>query len=327
MNFDVEGLYDDLESVESYMAAFLPASDEDMKMNEIISAVTEPKGKRFRPLLLLLAGRMGSGSEKAREVLCQLGACVELIHMASLVHDDIVDDSPLRRGKPTIQSRFGKDMAVYTGDFILGRVMQVLCRNELHMYGEIFGRTIEDMCRGEIGQFNSLFDPDITIEEYLHHIYGKTVSLFKTACRCGGIAGGAGEDRVDSLVSMGEHFGYMFQIRDDLMNIISTESKEGKPVSSDFSEGIFTMPVIYAMESPEYGGRVKELALRASEGALPEEDMALLISCVRDSGGIRKAEEQMKYHHDLALRDIESLPENSTSQAFREMLGMLSVTP
>ena len=325
MNFDVAGLYDDLGSVESYMTRFLPSTGDDRKMNEIVSAVMEPKGKRYRPMLLLLAGRMGAGFEEAREILCQLGACVELIHMASLVHDDIVDDSPLRRGRPTIQSRFGKDMAVYTGDFILGRVMQVLCRNELHRYGEIFGSTIEDMCRGEVGQYNSLFSTDTTIGEYLHHIYGKTVSLFKSACRCGGIAGGAEEDTLNSLVSLGEHFGYMFQIRDDLLNILSTESKEGKPVSSDFSEGIFTMPVLYAMEDPQYCSLVKALAQRASDCTLTEVDRTSLISCVRKSGGVRKSEEQMQYHYDLAIRDIGSLPQNSASQAFRTMLDMISM--
>lgn len=323
--FDLPGIQADMRLVDRYMMEFLPAEQERGKMGEIISAVMSAKGKRYRPLLLLLAGRCGPNFQASRERLCKLGAIVELVHMASLVHDDIVDDSPLRRGQRTIQSRFGKDMAVYTGDMMLGRIMSILFREDLGKAGALLGSTIEDMCRGEIGQFDSRFRVDGGIENYLDNIYGKTVALFVTACRIGAMESGCGETVADSLAMYGLHLGYLFQLRDDMLDFVSDEETEGKPTHMDFREGVFTLPVLYALANRDYREAVKELAALAECGQFTDRNTDKLDWAVRYSGGLASTVAQVDAHQQEADRLADTLPVPEIRSAFKEILKRLEL--
>ena len=322
---EMQGLQADMRLVDRYMMEFLPPNKEQGKMGEIINAVMSAKGKRYRPMLLLLTGRCGPNFPAARERMCKLGAIIELIHMASLVHDDIVDDSPLRRGQPTIQSRFGKDMAVYTGDMILGRAMGILFREDLGQAGSLFGATIEDMCRGEIGQFDNRYRTEGTVDDYLDNIYGKTVSLFETACRLGGMEGGCSQETVEKLAEFGRHLGYLFQLRDDLLDFLSEETREGKPTHVDFREGVFTLPVLYALAHPDYHKEVCELAMLAEQGMFFAEEADRLDWAVRSSGGLLAAVEQMDAHRHQAVRLAAALPNHEVSGNLQKLLSKLDL--
>lgn len=320
-----QGMQENLNRVRRFLAEFLPPEREQGRMEDILTAVMSSKGKGYRPLLLLTAGRCGPSYESARDNLCRLGAIVELIHMASLVHDDIVDDSPLRRGQATIQNRFGKDMAVYTGDMILARTMGIVFREGFYQAGTLLCSTIENMCRGEIGQYDCRFHIDTPVETYLSNIYGKTVALFEAVCRIGGMESGCGEELCETLAAFGRHLGYLFQIRDDLLDFVSAESREGKPIHMDFREGIFTLPVLYTYGNPAYRDAVAALAQEAKNGTFFDEQTKQLDHLVFRSGGITATVEQMELHQNAALELTNLLPKDSVARELREILQGLTV--
>jgi heptaprenyl diphosphate synthase len=276
----------------------------------------------IRPLLLLLAARFGPRYKDSRQYLCKTGALVEIVHMASLIHDDIVDDSPLRRGRPTVQRQFGKDMAVFAGDFMLSRVLRHLFKEQMTREGVIFGQTMEEMCRGELGQKACRWNTETPVEAYLRNIYGKSVVLFAMAAQLGGEGTGAGGDVASCLTALGKHVGYMFQMRDDLLDFISAEDEEGKPVHQDFAEGIYTLPVLYALGQP-CGQRLREIA--AVDSAAPGYGELLLEmgKLVQENGGIDFCRRQIENQAALARRQIEALPEQEARLALGKLVERL----
>lgn len=210
--YEEKELQQEMEQVEKYLSDYLRDPGYGGAVGNILRDMQMSKGKRLRPRLLLMASRYGDGQEPGRrEKLCRLGALVELVHMASLIHDDIVDDAPLRRGLPTTQCKYGKDMAVYAGDLILSRIVQSLFRDGFYRVGALFGQAVESMCLGELGQMECRGRDDITVEQYMHNIYGKTAALCRLACLAGAVESGCSEDVQAQLEQLGINFGYMFR--------------------------------------------------------------------------------------------------------------------
>ena len=313
-------LQQDLEQVEKYLSGYLRDPGYGSAAGQILRDMEMSRGKRLRPRLLLMASRYGSEFQGSRSRLCRLGALVELVHMASLIHDDIVDDAPLRRGMPTTQSKYGKDMAVYAGDLILSRIVQSLFRDGFMRVGAYFGDTVEAMCLGELGQMEYRGREDITVDQYMSNIYGKTAALCRLACVAGAVESGCSEEVTSQLEQLGLNFGYMFQIRDDLLDFISTSAEEGKPTQVDFREGIYTLPVIYAMQDGQYRPRIirlMQLAKKGGFGAAEEEELKALVV---DSGGLSRASADMKKYAQKAMQAVENLPDHGVSTVFRELL-------
>jgi heptaprenyl diphosphate synthase len=240
--------------------------------------------------------------------------------MASLVHDDIVDDAPLRRGVPTTQAKYGKDMAVYAGDLILSRIVQSLFRDGFYRVGALFGDAVESMCLGELGQMECRGREDITVEKYMRNIYGKTAALCRLACLAGAVESGCSEDVQEQLEQLGINFGYMFQIRDDLLDFVSDAGKEGKMTQMDFREGILTLPVIYAMEDAQTRARIIEFLHAVKEDRFNEENAGELKMLVTESGGLARAAADMEMYAERALQAVETLPDHGVSDVFRELL-------
>ena len=206
--YEEKELQQEMEQVEKYLSDCLRDPGYGGAVGNILRDMQMSKGKRLRPRLLLMASRYGDGQEPGRrEKLCRLGALVELVHMASLIHDDIVDDAPLRRGLPTTQSKYGKDMAVYAGDLILSRIVQSLFRDGFYRVGALFGQAVESMCLGELGQMECRGREDITVEQYMHNIYGKTAALCRLACLAGAVESGCSEDVQAQLEQLGINLG------------------------------------------------------------------------------------------------------------------------
>ncbi|MCL1815140.1 MAG: polyprenyl synthetase family protein [Treponema sp.] len=315
---DIKDLSEELLLVDNYINEFLHTSGEMEEVETILNCVNSTRGKMIRPLLLLLAARFGPDYEAEKQRLCKMGALVEIVHMASLVHDDIIDDSPLRRGRPTIQQQFGKDMAVYAGDFMTSRVLRHLSAEQMNREGIIIGWTVEKMCRGELGQMSCRWNTETSVEEYLRNIFGKSAALFVAAAQLGGEGSGTSQNIVGSLTAIGEHLGYMFQMRDDLLDFISAESKEGKPVHKDFADGIYTLPVLYAFTQPSCGQRLREIARSDSTASGYGELLREMRQIVLQSGGIDFCRQQMENHAALAGRQVAALME----QEMRLGLGL-----
>ena len=200
------------------------------------------------------------------------------------------------------------------------RIVQSLFRDGFMRVGAYFGDTVEAMCLGELGQMEYRGREDITVDQYMSNIYGKTAALCRLACVAGAVESGCSDEVTSQLEQLGLNFGYMFQIRDDLLDFISTSAEEGKPTQVDFREGIYTLPVIYAMQDGQYRPRIirlMQLAKKGGFGAAEEEELKALVV---DSGGLAHASTDMKIYAQKAMRAVENLPDHGVSTVFRELL-------
>ncbi|MCL1976339.1 MAG: polyprenyl synthetase family protein [Firmicutes bacterium] len=318
-----KGLSAELSFVDNYIDEFLRTNQETGAVAQVLSSARLSRGKMIRPLLLLIAARFGSRYQERRQRLCKLGALIEIVHMTSLIHDDIIDDSPLRRGRSTVQQQYGKDMAVFAGDFMISRVLRLLSQERLNREGLGIAETIEEMCHGELGQMSCRWDTKTTIDAYLRNIHGKTVALFVKAMQLGAAAAGANERIINSLAAIGEHIGYMFQMRDDLLDFTSVADQVGKPVHRDFADGIYTLPVLYAFAQPSYSPRLKEIAAINNDAVRYEEFLQEMGKLVHQSGGFEFCQRQIDNHAALAMRQISTLPVQEARQGLSRIVEQL----
>lgn len=304
-----ERLNSGMEKVFSYIEAYTKNNFPGTAEAGILNSVIQPAGKMVRPRLMLTVAELGPKYEENQDLVCRLAALIEIVHAASLVHDDIVDDSPLRRGRMTVQRRFGKNEAVYAGDFMLSRVAYWLMDPSLYGYNREIIRTTEKMCLGEITQGVWRYASNITVSQYMKIIYGKTAAIFETACLLASRASGCGEEEQRRMAEFGRNTGFLFQIRDDLLDFISTESELGKPVRRDFFEGIYTMPVLYALESHTYAEPLRLLLERNEAGSLSGSGIEELLRLVETAGGIDRTYEEMARCRLLAEKELEPFPD------------------
>jgi heptaprenyl diphosphate synthase len=249
-----------------------------------------------------------------------LAAMVELTHMASLIHDDIIDDAPYRRGQPSIQGKYGKDAAVYAGDFLIERVHYWQSKERMHDASMILSQTVESMCIGEIGQATCRYDAHVSIETYMDNIRQKTASLFSASCTLGAMEGGCDDDTVEKLTQFGEYLGIMFQLRDDLLDFTSSETAEGKVTHKDFRDGIYTFPLLASLETSD--GRDALLPLMEANADCPPgvEEIARMEQKVIQYGGLTRTVACIHQYASQAreiLNSLENIPES------REMRGIL----
>jgi heptaprenyl diphosphate synthase len=224
-------------------------------MQDLMDHIVSSSGKRLRPILLLLSG---SFKPVHSENLIRAAAAVELIHTASLIHDDILDESQERRGKPSINALWGNRLAVLAGDFLFSRAFELvaLCRN--YELLKVLSRAIGTMCEGEIEQVRFAFNLQLNEQQYMQNIYRKTAALMEACCSAGGRLAGLDDAAVLQLEAYGRNLGLAFQITDDILDITGESLITGKPVGNDLREGIITLPLIYVLEDPIWGPYLKE---------------------------------------------------------------------
>ncbi|MDR0425235.1 MAG: polyprenyl synthetase family protein [Clostridiales Family XIII bacterium] len=320
---DIDELENDIGRVDAYMAEYLHDTSMNPMLNAVLETIIATKGKKVRPLLLLLAGRFGPQWPESRDRLCKMAACIEMIHMASLIHDDIVDDAPTRRGRETVQSRFGKDMAVYAGDFVMSRILYYLFREATPETGMLLAKTVESMCYGEMCQLTCNFNTETTMSDYLSNIYGKTASLFIATCRIGAAESGCGVQSTEVFSEIGKHIGYLFQLRDDLLNFVSNVQREGKPVFTDFLNGTYTLPILHTLGHPHHGSRLKEMLRAASFGGASAIELEEIRSLIIQCKGIEFTRSMIRAHAAEARELLTNLPRKQAARGIRAMLDYL----
>lgn len=259
-------------------------------------------GKRIRPTVTLLVGRMlGAPQEK----LITLAAAIELLHTATLVHDDLIDGALLRRGIPTLNSQWSPGATVLTGDFLFARAAKLAADTESIPVMSLFSKTLSVIVNGEISQlFSSRCQADR--EGYYQRIYAKTASLFETSAACAALISPVSEQTTQTIRSFGFNIGMAFQIMDDVLDFISDPSKLGKPVGSDLRQGLITLPTLYYIEQHQDD----ELVQQILEGNCPhyEEDIKRLVERIRNSDAIEQSIlEAERYGHE-AFYCLEKLP-------------------
>jgi heptaprenyl diphosphate synthase len=234
-------------------------SSEDPFLSEVAGHLISAGGKRLRPMLVLAAA-VATGAAVSDEVV-QGAVSVELVHLGSLYHDDVIDDAQSRRGVPSVNARWGNLVAIVAGDFLLARASEIAASLGTEV-SALLAATIGRLCEGEVAELRQAYNPSRSESSYLAAIGGKTASLMATSCRIGGITSGASRSDVDALTAFGQAFGLTFQIFDDILDLIGTDEGLGKPAGHDLVEGIYTLPVIRALTVPGV-----EAELRALLGA------------------------------------------------------------
>jgi heptaprenyl diphosphate synthase len=219
----------------------------DRFLDEVASHLVTAGGKRIRPVLTLCAAYAAAGAGDAASSEAVTGAVsVELVHLGSLYHDDVIDEAETRRGVPSVNARWSNIVAILAGDFLLARASSLAASLGADV-ASLLAATIGELCRGQVLELQHLFDVDRSAEAYESAIEGKTAALFASACRIGGMVSEVDEPTLDALTSYGRHLGMCFQVVDDVLDLTATDVTLGKPAGQDLLEGIYTLPVIYAL--------------------------------------------------------------------------------
>ncbi|ERT57993.1 polyprenyl synthetase family protein [Megasphaera vaginalis (ex Srinivasan et al. 2021)] len=297
-----------IQKVKEYIKIYTQHPFAGTETGAILEEAASSAGKMLRPRLLLMAGAFGKHNGDTQERLYKLAAIVEIAHSASLIHDDIIDNASFRRGNPSIQSKYGKSAAIYAGDFLMSRISSHVMREGLTHAGSILFQAVAEMCAGEIGQARCLYKETVTLDEYLHNIGGKTVALFRACCRMGAVESGCSEDLADRLEAFGECLGYMFQIRDDLLDFTPSRTLIGKNTHQDVREGIYTLPILLTLENPAGRQALSPYLKRNREGDLSDNDMQQIYAILTAYDGILGAWEYIHNYQKQADSILNSLP-------------------
>lgn len=258
-------------------------------------------GKRIRPLFVLLSAKFGQYNLQS---IKHVAATLEIIHMASLVHDDVIDEASLRRGKPTINSTYDNRVAMYAGDFLFAKALECMSEIEIPEAHQKLSNTILEICLGEIEQIKDKYNFEQNLKCYLRRIKRKTALLISASCEIGAIASGASASIQKSLRDYGYYLGMSYQIMDDILDFTASEKELGKPAGSDLIQGNITLPVLLAMQDQSLKDKITSIY----EGINPEK-VKPLINQIRKSSYIKEARRISEEYLNKSLKCIETLPD------------------
>jgi heptaprenyl diphosphate synthase len=285
---------------------------DDAFLSEVAGHLISAGGKRLRPALAVAAAVAG-GADVTDDVL-QGAVSVELVHLGSLYHDDVMDEALSRRGVESVNARWGNLVAILAGDFLLARASEIAASLGTEVAG-LLAATIGRLCEGQVGELKTAFSVARTEPEYLTSIAGKTAALTAASCRIGALCAGLPRDRVDALTAFGQAFGMVFQIRDDVLDVVGTDSQLGKPAGQDLVEGTYSLPVIRALADPVTGPELRPL-LGSPLGEV-ERDKARAI--VRTGTAIDDSLAVGRTYADAAARAAGGLPEGPVAAALGQL--------
>ena len=312
-----ETIAEDLTQVEQKMRQSMVTPNQ--ALSDVLACLLSSGGKRLRPALALLASRLGQ-AETSKAL--SLAGAVELLHTATLVHDDLIDNSLLRRGRVTLNAQWSSGATVLAGDLIFAQSASMAAETQNVRVIAIFAQTLVTICQGELSQLFSVPWRQQTKEDYYRRIYAKTASLFAAATEMGGILAGLPEIQLQALREYGRTLGMAFQIIDDVLDFVGDEGTIGKPVGGDLRQGIVTLPtLIYLRQTPQDEGVVDVLDRRGSQdGAVTG-----LVARIVESGAIQasyaEAEEFVRQGKDALL----SLPGHPARAAMLELADYVTV--
>lgn len=281
-------------------------------LSELLDYSLRGGGKRVRPILALLSGKLYRYDVNR---LMPMAMAVELMHLATLVHDDIIDNSPVRWGRPTVNKLWGIDQAVLLGDYLFAQAGELIATTDNLRVIKLLPKTLMVISSGEIAQSRSAFNLEQTRQHYLQRIISKTASLFTLATESGAILSDAPEHAIEILREYGHNLGIAFQIVDDILDFIGDEEELGKPVGSDLAQGTLTLPAMLLLEQYPEDNPVKRL-FAARRG---QEYVAQAIEQVRNSPIIEQCFEVAAEYRDRSWRRLGELPESEARQALGDL--------
>ncbi|MCF8009069.1 MAG: polyprenyl synthetase family protein [Halanaerobiales bacterium] len=304
----------EMNDFEDYFQSTLTSSNQLIK-NEI-KRLAEAGGKRIRPALLILVSHLG---EHDKERIWPMAASIEMIHLATLIHDDVIDKSPLRRGVETTHQRLSNNTAIFMGDYLFALAMEVI----LNEFGDqkiedVLMRQIKNtiqnikkLCEGEVSQFQRQFVKVPSFREYLDSLNKKTALLFKASATMGAAFSGMSKYQVHKMGKLGHNMGMAFQLIDDLFDFQDKNSELGKPQNNDFTQGIYTLPIIYVYNNIEHKKNIEKYLKE------PEKNTKKIKEIVYDQGGIDYTKELANRYIDKAKKIISTYSDNKYGEIIK----------
>lgn len=287
----------------------------DKKIENSIIELIESGGKLLRPAFVLIGSKFG---EYDREKSIPTAAVIEMLHMATLVHDDVIDDSKLRRGQETIQSKYGKDYAVYIGDYLFCVCFKILATNASLQAIKVDSRAMSKICMGEVNQLNSRFSMNLSVKDYLSRISGKTAELFSISLYLGAAECNANTKISKELRNIGHNLGMAFQIIDDILDYEGNDESIKKSAANDLKQGIYTLPLIYAYKKDK-----NAFNTILEKDFYTEEEVSEIIELVKKNNGIEEAKELAEKYMKKCFKGIDRLPENEYKYILRDIAEWL----
>ena len=310
---------DGLQVVESALKAAVRSDDEFVA--DVAKYLVNAGGKRFRPLLTLLAAQFGKSGSESDGVVMSAVVC-ELTHLATLYHDDVMDEATIRRGATAANTRWTNTVAILTGDFLFARASDILADlgpEAVRIQARCFERLVTGQIRETVGPKPGV-DP---VDHYLSVLADKTGSLIATSAELGARFGGVDEEAVDCLRNFGEQFGMAFQISDDILDIASDAGQSGKTPGTDLREGVQTLPVLYALQTTDpAGSRLRELISRPLEDTA---EHAEALALLRSSEAVQQAKQTVLEYAEAARATISGLPDVPAKAALQALADLVVV--
>lgn len=310
--------------IEADLAAFVELFNSSLNHSDgllgtVLQHIRQRAGKRMRPMLILL---MANNFGKSNDVTLNAAVGLELLHTASLVHDDVVDESPERRGQASVNATYDNKVAVLVGDYVLSTALLSVAktrRDDIVAYLARLGQTLSD---GEILQLSNIRRRDMSEDVYFDVIKQKTAALFEACAGIGALSAGASEEQVEAAKEFGQSLGIIFQIRDDIFDYSESQAI-GKPTGNDMAEGKLTLPFILAYEQNPMPS-ILNLAYKVKDGTVNADEIAVLVEFTKANGGIELAEKRMWDYHDKASQFIDRhVGDQSIAAALRAYLDFV----
>jgi len=304
----------DLARVEKALLESVRAGDPFLA--EVASHLIIAGGKRLRPALAVAVGELTGGP--ASDDVIMGAVAVELVHLGSLYHDDVMDEARTRRTVESVNARWGNLVAILAGDFLLARASEIAASLGTEVAG-LLATTIGRLCEGQVRELAQTFDVTRSEESYLTSIAGKTAALLATSCRIGAITAGIDRAGIDALTDYGERVGMVFQIVDDILDVVATDEELGKPAGNDLVEGVYTLPVIRALASAEGSEQLRGLL-----GAPLESDQVEAVrAIIRSNGAVAEAIEVARRYTEESAAALAGLAAADEGRVVLAALGTL----
>ncbi len=311
-------LQSDLQSVLQVIESHLQIHDK--RIEATIKELVYSGGKLLRPAYTLLCAQIGDASNHDKERSIAVAAALETLHMATLIHDDVIDEADFRHGAPTIHTQQGNQFAIYSGDYLFCVCFTILskyARTLAHL--EFNARSMEKILTGELDQLHARYQIGTSIKDYLARISGKTAQLFAVSCYSGAITSQATRRQTMLAWSMGHYIGMAFQIIDDVLDFKGDFNTVRKPTLADIRQGIYTLPLIYALrEQPE-----KLSPYLNKKADLTDDELMEVLAIVEQTKGIEKSKRLARKYIDKALKSLSKLPDGDYKETLYELTTML----
>lgn len=282
-------------------------------LESALKEMADNGGKYLRPSLVLLAAHAVG---KTNKQIIQIATAIETLHMATLIHDDVIDDSDKRRGKPSIQFAFGKDVAVYAGDLLFTNFFDLMLDVNEPEYLRLNAQTMRQILNGELGQMNQRFNLEQTFDDYLADIKGKTATLFRLAAEEGAHFAGGNLEQTQILANFAEDLGIAFQIIDDILDYRGS-SQLNKPMLEDLLTGVYSLPLLLTLKQPDLKAQL--LPLLNKRTAMTVKDIKQIQAIVIDSGAITESKQLAQNYAQKGIAELAKLAPNPAVKILEKM--------